>query len=236
AVRLALESGATVSGAMAPVADCYRPDLRPPPDVALLEHRELAQALAAAGCDLLLVETVVAADEGLVAVRAAVETGLPVWVAALAMPDGSMRSGDDLRAFFRDARSAGARAALINCVPPAGVGAGLDDAAASGLLVGAYAPMRAAEPLSRGPVTPARGGRRETEWRRDGGDEGGQPGRDRASFRLIAAGWRELPGHSLGDERGKAVQRPSPARQPLGEGAQAARRGDVRRRDRERCG
>src|SRR5207248_6538413 len=85
AVRVARESGARVAGSMAPVEDCYRPDLRPSPDVALLEHRELAQALAAAGCDLLLVETVVAADEGLVAVRAAVETGLPVWVAALAM-------------------------------------------------------------------------------------------------------------------------------------------------------
>ena len=154
AVRLARESGATVAGSMAPVEDCYRPDLRPAPDVALLEHRELAQALAAAGCDLLLVETVVAADEGLVAVRAAVETGLPVWVAALAMPNGSMRNGDDLGAFFRDARGAGARAALINCVPCDGVDAGLGAAAASGLPFGAYAHMGDVDPEAGWPPTP----------------------------------------------------------------------------------
>src|SRR5438067_12816221 len=153
AVRLARESRATVAGSMAPVEDCYRPDLRPSPDVALLEHRELAQALAAAGCDLLLVETVVAADEGLVAVRAAVETGLPVWVAALAMRNGSMRSGDDLGAFFRDARGAGAQAALINCVPCDGVDVGLGAAAASGLPFGAYAHMGDVDPEAGSPTT-----------------------------------------------------------------------------------
>src|SRR6267142_6240128 len=75
AVGIARRSGAAVAGSMAPVEDCYRPDLRPSPEVALDEHRALAGALADAGCDLLLVETVAAADEGLVAVRAAVETG-----------------------------------------------------------------------------------------------------------------------------------------------------------------
>jgi len=154
AVRVARESGARVAGSMAPVEDCYRPDLRPPPDVAMREHRELAQALAAAGCDLLLVETVVAADEGLVATRAAVETGLPVWVAALAMPDGSMRGGDDLAAFFRDARTEGAQVALINCVPCDGVDTGLGAAAASGLAFGAYAHMGDVDPEAGWPPTP----------------------------------------------------------------------------------
>ena len=141
AVRIARESGAAVAGSLAPVEDCYRPGLRPDPEVALREQRELAGALAAAGCDLLLVETVAAADEGLAAVRAAAGTGLPVWVAAMAMPEGGMRSGDDLCTFFRDARSAGAQVALINCVPCDGVDAGLAAAAASGLPFGAYAHM-----------------------------------------------------------------------------------------------
>ena len=96
----------------------------------------------------------VAADEGLVAVRAAVETGLPVWVAALAMPSGSMRNGDDLGAFFRDARGAGAQAALINCVPCDGVDAGLGAAAGSGLPFGAYAHMGDVDPEAGWPPTP----------------------------------------------------------------------------------
>ena len=154
AVRIAKETGGVVAGSMAPVEDCYRPDLRPPPDVALREHRQLARALAEAGCDLLLVETVAAADEGLAAVQAAVETGLPVWVAAMAMPDGRMRSGDALDAFFRDARAAGARAALINCVPCEGVDLGLSAAERSGLPFGAYAHMGEVDAEAGWPPTP----------------------------------------------------------------------------------
>src|SRR3954469_22931486 len=146
AVRVAKESGAVVAGSMAPVEDCYRPQLRPSADVALREHQQLASALAEDGCDLLLVETVVAADEGLAAVRAAVATGLPVWVAAMAMPDGNMRSGDDLGRFFLDAKAAGAAAALINCVPAQGVDVGLAAATASGLPAGAYAHMGDVDP------------------------------------------------------------------------------------------
>ena len=95
-----------------------------------------------------------APDEGLVAVSAAVETGLPVWVAAMAMPEGRMRNGDDLGAFFRDARAAGARAALINCVPCAGVDLGLEAAAASGLPFGAYAHMGEVDAAAGWPATP----------------------------------------------------------------------------------
>src|SRR5882672_5942861 len=73
AVKLAKESGALVAGSIAPVEDCYLPELRPPPEVALAEHRQFARALAEAGCDLLLVETVNARDEGLAATKAAVE-------------------------------------------------------------------------------------------------------------------------------------------------------------------
>jgi S-methylmethionine-dependent homocysteine/selenocysteine methylase len=153
AVRIARESGAqAVAGSMAPVADCYRPELRPKD--ALPEHREMARALADAGCDLLLVETVAAADEGLAAVAAAAETGLPVWVAAMAMPDGAMKSGDDLRAFFQQARERGAQAALLNCIPCAGVDLALDAARDSGLHFGAYAHMGEVDPDAGWPVTP----------------------------------------------------------------------------------
>ena len=141
AVRIALETSAVVAGSMAPAADCYRPDLRPSLEDARREHGEFARVLAEAGCGILLVETVAAADEGIAAVEAAAATRLPVWVAAMAMPDGRMRNGDDLRAFFRDARSAGAKAALINCVPVSGVDLALDAAADSGLPFGAYAHM-----------------------------------------------------------------------------------------------
>jgi S-methylmethionine-dependent homocysteine/selenocysteine methylase len=154
AVRIAREGGARVAGSMAPIDDCYRPELRPPPQIAFTEHREMARALAEAGCDLLLVETVAAADEGLAAVEAAAGTGLPVWVAAMAMPDGAMKSGDDLRAFFREARERGARAALLNCIPCEGVDLALEAARKSSLPFGAYPHMGDVDPAAGWPTTP----------------------------------------------------------------------------------
>ena len=62
--------GMTVAGSIAPIQDCYRPDLSP--DDPRPEHRWMAQALAAAGCDMLLVETFPHVAEGLVAVEEAV--------------------------------------------------------------------------------------------------------------------------------------------------------------------
>src|SRR5207245_10473411 len=155
AVRLARETGKLVAGSIAPVEDCYRPNLRPAPRVALREHREMAKALAEAGCDLLLVETVAAADEGLAAVAAAAATGLPVWVAAMVTPRGTMLDGSDLEQFFLRAVNAGAQAALINCTPPDGVDLALPAAAAAGVRFGAYAHLGEVDPAVPWPPAPA---------------------------------------------------------------------------------
>ena len=58
AVRLARDSvpaGHRVAGSIAPLADCYRPDLSPTDSRP--EHRDLARLLAEEGVDLLLCET-----------------------------------------------------------------------------------------------------------------------------------------------------------------------------------
>jgi len=149
AVRQARDAAAgraRVAGSMGPLEDCYRPDLRPPPAQATREHLEHARALAEAGCDLLLVETVAAADEGLAAVAAAAATGLPVWVAAMATPRGTLLDGSDLGDFFRRAVAAGAGATLINCTPPDGVDLALPAAAVSGVPFGAYAHLGEVDP------------------------------------------------------------------------------------------
>ena len=156
-VSIALDEGAghsRVAGSMAPIEDCYRPERRPAPEVAEKIHAAHAAVLKEAGCELLLVETVAAADEGLAAVRAARATGLPVWVSAMALPGGRMLSGDDLRAFFAQARDLGASAALINCVPCDGVDGALEAAASSGLPFGAYAHMGEIDEASGWPSTP----------------------------------------------------------------------------------
>jgi homocysteine S-methyltransferase len=166
--RAAAAGRARVAGSMAPVEDCYRPGLRPPPAQAGREHLEHARALAEAGCDLLLVETVAAADEGLAAVASAAATGLPVWVAAMSTPAGTLLDGGDLADFFRRAVAAGASAALINCTPPDGVDLALAAAASANVQFGAYAHLGEVDPAvpwGRAPdLTPDQYADRASRW------------------------------------------------------------------------
>src|SRR5262245_13933060 len=104
-----------VAGSIAPLEDCYRPDLSPPDPRP--EHRELARALAGAGVDLLLCETFPHVGEALIAVEEAVQTGLPTWVAFTAGPDATLLTPREIEAGAREAVARGASAVLVNCTP-----------------------------------------------------------------------------------------------------------------------
>lgn len=118
AVRLAREAlppGAVLAGSIAPLEDCYRPDLSPPDPKP--EHAELAGHLASLGCDLLLCETFPHVGEGLCAVEAAAETGCPTWAAFTAGYRADLMEPETLAAAARAAEARGASAVLVNCVP-----------------------------------------------------------------------------------------------------------------------
>ncbi len=120
AVALAREAASTagrrvlVAGSLAPLEDCYRPDLVPADGELEREHAEQAEALAAAGADLILVETVNTAREWRAAVRAAAATALAVVACAAGDGEGHLLSGEPL------GPSAAALAELP--VPPSAVG------------------------------------------------------------------------------------------------------------------
>jgi S-methylmethionine-dependent homocysteine/selenocysteine methylase len=143
--REALPAGARLAGSIAPLADCYRPDLSPAEPRA--EHRALARELAAAGSDLLLCETFPHAGEARVAVEEAVATGLPTWVAFTAGPDADLMTPDAMRAAARDAILAGASAVLVNCVGTAHIGAYVEALAGLGVPFGAYANAGVVDPV-----------------------------------------------------------------------------------------
>lgn len=118
AVRLAREAlpaGAALAGSIAPLEDCYRPDLSPSDPKP--EHAELAAWLASLGCDLLLCETFPHVGEGLCAVEAAAETGCPTWAAFTAGYRADLMDPQTLAAAALAAAARGASAVLVNCVP-----------------------------------------------------------------------------------------------------------------------
>jgi len=135
--RHAAPVGHRVAGSVAPLEDCYRPDLSPADPGP--EHEELAAALAGADADLLLCETFPHVDEALAAVRACVATGVETWVSFTAGPDADLLTPSRIAEGARRAVDAGAAAVLVNCIPAAGTLPFVEAIAGCGVPFGAYA-------------------------------------------------------------------------------------------------
>jgi S-methylmethionine-dependent homocysteine/selenocysteine methylase len=127
-----------VLGSMAPVEDCYRPDLSPGTE-ARTEHRSIASALAEAGCDLLLCETFANGAEALVAAEEAVATGLPVWLSLTPGPFGELLTPAELARIGKDAVSIGIERIMVNCIAATRIGAYVEAIASLGVPAGVYA-------------------------------------------------------------------------------------------------
>lgn len=112
--REALGGEAVLAGSMAPLEDCYRPDLSPMDSRG--EHRLIAHALKESGVDLLLCETFPHVGEALVAVEEALSTGLETWVAFTGGPDGTLLSPAQVGEAGGAAAELGVEAVLVNCV------------------------------------------------------------------------------------------------------------------------
>lgn len=135
--RSVLPLGHRLAGSIAPLEDCYQPE-RSPPDPGA-EHAMLADALVAAGCDLLLCETFPHVGEALAAVEAAAATRAEVWVSFTAGYRADLLTPDELADGARRAVERGATAVLVNCVPARETLRYLRPLAALGVPFGAYA-------------------------------------------------------------------------------------------------
>jgi S-methylmethionine-dependent homocysteine/selenocysteine methylase len=129
-----------VAGSLSPLEDCYAPELVPPDAELQIEHAEMAQQLAAAGCAVLLVETMNTIREAVIAAQCASATGLPVCVSFVVGPGGrppdridaigpdealTLLSGESIAEAVAALRSINPAVILINCVPLAVIGRAL---------------------------------------------------------------------------------------------------------------
>ncbi len=143
AVEIAREAAGDrfVVGSIAPLQDCYRPELTLPEDVLLEEHRQMAGHLDESGVDGILVETQLTIREAIAATRAATETNLPTLVSFVCGIDGKLLSGESLTDAVTAVLPWKPSALLVNCVP-ADVVVGLlkeIHQSAPGIPCGAYA-------------------------------------------------------------------------------------------------
>jgi S-methylmethionine-dependent homocysteine/selenocysteine methylase len=125
AVRLAREATENadrevfVAGSLSPLEDCYRPDLVPDDEALEWEHSEQAESLAAAGVDLILLETHNLVRELAAAARAAKKTGLPFIASMVTDGGGGLLSGEPIADAVRALAPLRPEAFSINCVPAA---------------------------------------------------------------------------------------------------------------------
>jgi len=114
---------AKVAGCLPPLAESYRPDRVGAFDENLAQYRRIAAAIKPTS-DLLLCETMSTVDEACAACTAALETGLPVWVAwTLDENKPVLRSGESIEAavaaVMQTPGAHGAvKALLFNCTSP----------------------------------------------------------------------------------------------------------------------
>lgn len=106
-----------IAGSMAPVADCYRPDLVPPNDELRAEHRRLATELQNAGVDVVLIETMNTVREARIALGQVLAAGGRAWVSFVCAEGGRLLSGEPLADAARAVEADGAEAVLVNCTP-----------------------------------------------------------------------------------------------------------------------
>ncbi len=108
-----------VAGSLAPLEDCYSPELVPPQAECEREHSEMARYLASAGVDVLLVETMNTIREAQAATRAARATGLPVLASVVCRSDHRLFSGESVTDAVSALAPLGVAGLLVNCTPSA---------------------------------------------------------------------------------------------------------------------
>jgi S-methylmethionine-dependent homocysteine/selenocysteine methylase len=107
-----------IAGSIAPLEDCYRPDLVPSDPKLREEHAEHAERLAENGVDFILLETMNAIREAYAACAAAKLTGKEVIVSFVCDSEGNLLSGESLASAVATLKELEPVGFSINCVSP----------------------------------------------------------------------------------------------------------------------
>jgi S-methylmethionine-dependent homocysteine/selenocysteine methylase len=110
-----------VAASVAPAEDCYHPERVPAESELRSEHELFMTWLAAAGPDLVWIETMNNVGEARSAARSAAAAGLPLAVSFVVAETGELLSGEPLEAGVAAIEEHDPLAIGLNCVPPTGM-------------------------------------------------------------------------------------------------------------------
>ena len=120
AVELARQTAGSdiiIAGSIAPLEDCYEPDLFPGIEFAQREFRELAIWLQDAGIDVILFETMGSWPEIKTALSVTADLQIPRWLSLILKNGNTLLDGTDLTNVLTDIKDYGIEMVLLNCSP-----------------------------------------------------------------------------------------------------------------------
>ncbi len=110
-----------IAGGLAPLEDCYRPDLAPDEETCYREHQRQAELLARLGVDLICAETLGTLREARGVLRAVRETGCDLVLCLCPQPPGDLLSGESLASVVPELIDLGGeslKGVALNCATP----------------------------------------------------------------------------------------------------------------------
>jgi homocysteine S-methyltransferase len=107
-----------VAGSMAPLEDCYTPELTPSPEDLRKEHYAYAKDLVEGGVDFLLLETMITLQETMAAVQAVEELAYPFAVSFCVNQQGNLLGGAPLEQAVKEVEAYNPLFIGVNCVSP----------------------------------------------------------------------------------------------------------------------
>jgi homocysteine S-methyltransferase len=110
-------SSTSIIGSIAPLEDCYQPNLFPGKEVARSEFSLLGKWLTEAGVDILLLETMNSIIETEAALIALQKLNYPIWVSFVLKNQQQLLSGDLLLDALRLLNNFNVSMVLLNCNP-----------------------------------------------------------------------------------------------------------------------
>jgi len=106
-----------IMGSIAPLEDCYRPELFPGRDAALSEFAQLGHWMAETEVDILILETMNSMEETEAGLCALKGIDLPLWVSFVLKDESHLLSGDRLDDTLNMLNNFQIEMVLLNCNP-----------------------------------------------------------------------------------------------------------------------
>lgn len=107
-----------IAGSVAPLEDCYRPDLVPDKENLYSEHREQIRWLIDAGVDVLLFETMNTVQEAVICSRIASELQFPFFTSVVCNTPGQLLSGELITGVVDAIADLKPLGIIVNCTHP----------------------------------------------------------------------------------------------------------------------